>query len=253
MTIKDIINKKNKQKITVLTAYDYITATILDEAGIDIIMIGDSVGNVNLGYETTVPVTMDEMIMHTKAVKRGVKNALIVADMPFLSYQTGINDAVKNAGLLIKAGAHAVKLEGGKNFSDVIEKLVKTGIPVMGHAGLLPQSVNKEGGYFIKGKTEDETKIVWEDALTIEKAGAFSTVLECVVPELAKKITDELKIPTIGIGSGKECDGQVLVINDLLGFSVRPIPKFAKPKINLRNIITEEVLTYIRDVKENKR
>jgi 3-methyl-2-oxobutanoate hydroxymethyltransferase len=251
LTIKDILAKKNIEKIVALTSYDFVTASILDEAGIDIILVGDSLGNVVLGYENTVPVTMNDMLRHTKAVSRAVKKSLVVADMPFLSYQVNEEEAIKNAAKFIQeASAKCIKLEGGRIYSGLIKRITNIGIPVMGHIGLLPQSVHQSGGYFIKGKTEIDAKNLIDDALSLEDAGAFSIVLECVKEDVAQEITKKLKIPTIGIGSGNSVDGQILVINDLLGYSVRPIPKFAHPVLDLRNIVNEAILKYIERVKK---
>jgi 3-methyl-2-oxobutanoate hydroxymethyltransferase len=210
--------KEQGVKSTLLTAYDYPTARLLDEAGIDILLIGDSVGNTVLGYENTLPVTMEEMLHHTAAVSRGAERAMVVADMPFLSYQTTIADAVWNAGLFIKeSGAHAVKLEGGRERADAVRAMVETGIPVMGHLGLTPQSVNQFGGFRVQGKTGDAARRLMEDAVILEEAGAFSIVLECIPADVAEDITNNLKIPTLSCGAGPHCSGQVMVIHDMLG------------------------------------
>lgn len=221
--------KQKNEKLSMLTAYDYSTAKIIDEAGINGILVGDSLGMVCLGYEDTLSVTMEDMIHHTSAVTRGAKNTLVVADMPFMSYQTCVYDAVVNAGRLIKEGrAQAVKLEGGIEVCDKIEAIVKASIPVMGHIGLTPQSVNAFGGFKVQGKDEEAAKKLIDEALAIEKAGAFAVVLECVPAKLAAIISEKLSIPTIGIGAGVNCDGQILVYQDMLGVFSDFTPKFVK-------------------------
>lgn len=243
--------KAKKEKITLLTAYDYPTARLLDEAGIDILLVGDSVGNVILGYENTLPVTMDEMIHHTKAVTRGTKRAMVVGDMPFLSYQTDIAEAVRNAGRFLKeAGAHTVKLEGGAERAEAVKAIVEAGIPVMGHLGLTPQSVHQMGGYRVQGRSEEAAQKLLEDALTLQEAGIFSLVLECVPSEVAEKLTSQLQIPTLGIGAGPRCDGQVLVIHDLLGFFGTKVPKFVKRYALLQEEIMQALHSFQKDVKE---
>lgn len=243
--------KQNGEKIAMLTAYDYFTALLMDEAGIESILVGDSLGNVMLGYETTVPVTVDDMIHHVKAVSRGCKKALIVGDMPFLSYHTGIGDALRNAGrFLQEGGAQAVKIEGGKERVPTVKAMVEAGIPVMGHLGLTPQSVNQLGGFKMQGKTEEAAKKLLEDALALEEAGAFSIVLEFVPAALAAKVTQSLRIPTIGIGGGVECDGQVLVTHDMLGIFART-PKFVKKFANLREPMIQAFQDYKREVEES--
>jgi 3-methyl-2-oxobutanoate hydroxymethyltransferase len=250
ITIRTIKEKKQKgEKIVALTAYDYPTAKILDSLGIDIILVGDSVGNVVLGYDTTLPVTMEEMLHHTRAVKRGVKNALLVGDMPFLSYQPSIEEGIRNAGLFIKAGAEAVKIEGGRQFIPLIERLTQLGIPVMGHIGLTPQWIHSFGGYRIQGRTAKDALVLLEDAILLEKAGIFSLVLEGVPMQLAKLITENLSIPTIGIGAGPYCDGQILVFHDLFGLGDF-IPKHAKVMVDLKEVISQGVRRYIEEVKE---
>lgn len=240
-------------RITMLTAYDYATAIVLDNAGVDITLVGDSLGMVVLGYESTLPVTMEEMLHHTKAVSRGTKRALLVADMPFLSYQVSDAEAMVNAGRFLKeAGAHGVKLEGGREVAGLIRKMTSAGIPVMAHLGLTPQSVLQFGGYKIQGKEDAAAKIIMEDARMIEDAGAFSVVLECVPSPLAAKITKALSIPTIGIGAGIDCDGQVLVINDMLGMFERFTPKFVKKYCNLNAQMKDAVRQYIDEVKSGK-
>jgi 3-methyl-2-oxobutanoate hydroxymethyltransferase len=237
-------------KIAVLTAYDYATAMVLDDAGVDITLVGDSLGMVVLGYESTLPVTMDEMLHHTKAVSRGTKRALLIADMPFLSYQVSDTEAMHNAGRFLKeAGAEGVKLEGGREVAGLMKKMTAAGIPVMGHLGLTPQSVLQFGGYKIQGKEEAAANRIMEDARMLEEAGAFSVVLECVPATLADKITKAIGIPTIGIGAGAHCDGQVLVINDMLGMFERFTPKFVKRYCNINTLMKDSVRQYIDEVR----
>ncbi len=254
MTIQDIFQKKSeKKKITVLTAYDYPFAKILDEAGIDIIMVGDSLGNAVLGYANTLPVTMDEMIHHTRAVRRAVKTALLVGDMPFGSYQESLVDCVKNAVRFVKeAGAQAVKLEGGKTVTEKIKALVEMGIPVMGHVGLTPQSVHQFGGFKVQGKNRKTAQNILKDAEAVEKAGAFSVVLEGIPHKLGKRITEALSIPTIGIGAGPCCDGQVLVLHDLLGLSGDFQPRFVRRYADLGKAVAKAAKDYQRDVQKGK-
>lgn len=243
--------KAEKQKITMLTAYDYSFAKLMDEAGINSILVGDSVGMVCLGYEDTLPVTMEDMIHHTKAVARGAKNALVVADMPFMSYQTSVYDAVVNAGRLIKeGGAQAVKLEGGFEVTEQIKAIVDASIPVVAHIGLTPQSVNAFGGFKVQGKSEAAAQKLLDEARAVEKAGAFAVVMECVPAKLAAKITEELSIPTIGIGAGAGCDGQVLVYQDMLGLFSDFTPKFVKQFANVGEIVKGAFEGYIREVQE---
>lgn len=242
--------KRKNDKITVLTAYDFSMAKLLDEAGVDCILVGDSLGMTMLGYEDTLSVTMDDMIHHTRAVKRGVKNALVVADMPFLSYHINDEEAVRNAGRLVKeAGAHAVKLEGGYAVRSRVEAILAAQIPVMGHIGLTPQSVNVFGGFKVQGKSEVQAKKLIEEAKMLEEIGCFSIVLECVPEKLAKLISEQLGIPTIGIGAGAGCDGQVLVIQDMLGMYTEMTPKFVKQFANLKAHITDAVTSYCEEVK----
>jgi len=250
-TIIDIKKMKGLgEKITVLTAYDYVTSSILDECGIDIILIGDSLGNVVLGYDTTLPVTMEDMLHHTKAVTRASSNSLIVADMPFLSYQVSPETALFNAGrFLQEAGAQAVKLEGGRECAATVQKITSAGIPVMAHVGLTPQSIHQLGGYKVQGKKEDSAQRIIEDARILEEAGAFSIVLELIPEKLAELISQNLTIPTIGIGAGIYCDGQVLVINDMLGMFDKFTPKHVKKYANLNAKIRKAVNAYITDVK----
>jgi 3-methyl-2-oxobutanoate hydroxymethyltransferase len=252
VTIQDLLKmKEEKKKITALTAYDYPFARALDKAGIDIILVGDSLGNVILGYENTLPVTMDEMIHHSKAVGRAVKNAFLIGDMPFMSYQVSLSQCLQNAGKFIKEGSvKAVKLEGGKSIADKIEALVNNGIPVMGHVGLTPQFIHKFGGYKVQGKDPKSAEQILEDARAVEKAGAFSIVLEGVPSTLGKQITETLSIPTIGIGAGPYCDGQILVIHDLLGMSGEFKPKFVRRYANLEKNILQAVRDYKEDVQK---
>lgn len=249
-TIKDM--KQQGEPITMVTAYDYAMARNVNEAGIDMILIGDSLGNVMLGYNSTVPVTMEEMIHHTKAVMRANGVAMVVADMPFMSYQASLADGMYNAARLLKeGGCAAVKLEGGSEICELVAKLVTAGIPVVGHIGLTPQSVNQMGGFKVQGKDVAAAQKLLDDAKALEAAGAFAIVMECVPAALAAKVTAELKTAaTIGIGAGSGCDGQVLVCNDLLGFSDGFCPKFAKKYADLHGAIVGAVQEYIREVKE---
>lgn len=238
--------KQSGEKITMLTAYDYTTAHIMDECGVNSILIGDSLGMVMLGYEDTLAVTMEDMIHHTKAVARGAKNAFIVADMPFMSYQTCVYDAVVNAGRLIKeGGANAVKLEGGAAVCEQIRAIVDSSIPVVAHLGLTPQSVNAFGGFKVQGKDYDKAKKILDDAMLIQEAGACAVVLECVPAALAQLITERLTIPTIGIGAGAGCDGQVLVYQDMLGLTSGHVPKFAKRFAEVGDLMREGIKAYI--------
>lgn len=246
-------SKINGEKITVLTAYDYQMAKLIDEAGVDCILVGDSLGMVVLGYEDTLEVTMEDMIHHTRAVHRGTKKAFIVADMPFMSYHVNSEEAVRNAGRLVREGrATGVKLEGGREIIEKVKSIIDAKIPVMGHIGLTPQSVNLFGGFKVQGKSEEKAKEIIEDALLLEKAGVFAIVLEGIPKKLAKIITDKLSIPTIGIGAGSDCDGQVLVINDMLGLSDGFIPKFVKEYKSLHKDIKSGTLEYIKDVKSGE-
>lgn len=243
--------KERNEKLTMLTAYDYSTAKLIDNAGINGILVGDSLGMVCLGYEDTLSVTMEDMIHHTKAVARGAKNSLIVADMPFMSYQTSVYDAVVNAGRLIKEGrAHVVKLEGGIEVCDQIEAIVKASIPVMAHIGLTPQSVNAFGGFKVQGKDEEAAKRIVEEALAVEAAGAFAVVLECVPAKLAAIISEKISIPTIGIGAGSGCDGQILVYQDMLGLYSDFTPKFVKKYENLGEKMDVAFKRYIDEVRD---
>lgn len=249
-TTTSIMQMKNSgHKISMLTAYDYTTARLLDEAGVNTILVGDSLGNVILGYEDTISVTVEDMIHHSAAVARGAKNALVVTDLPFMSYQTSVYDAVVNAGRLMKEGrAGAVKLEGGKEVCPQIKAIVSAGIPVVAHLGLTPQSINTFGGFKVQGKTEAAAKKLIEDAKAVEEAGAFLLVLECVSAKLAKLVTESINIPTIGIGAGAGCDGQVLVIYDMLGMFSDFKPKFVKHFANAGDMIREAVKTYIAEI-----
>jgi len=249
-TTTSIMQMKNSgHKISMLTAYDYTTARLLDEAGVNTILVGDSLGNVILGYEDTISVTVEDMIHHSAAVARGAKNALVVTDLPFMSYQTSVYDAVVNAGRLMKEGrAGAVKLEGGKEVCPQIKAIVSAGIPVVAHLGLTPQSINTFGGFKVQGKTEAAAKKLIEDAKAVEEAGAFLLVLECVPAKLAKLVTESINIPTIGIGAGAGCDGQVLVIYDMLGMFSDFKPKFVKRFANAGDMIREAVKTYIAEI-----
>jgi 3-methyl-2-oxobutanoate hydroxymethyltransferase len=248
-TLSLLQKKRNGEKISVLTAYDYPTARLMDLAGIDVVLIGDSVGDNMLGYENTLPVTMDDMIHHTCAVSRGVQRAMVVADMPFMSYQVSVEQAMMNAGRLIKeAGAHAVKLEGGSQVAEAVKRTVSAGIPVMGHLGFTPQSVYKFGGFRRQGKTVADADAIFADARALEAAGVFSIVLELVPAELAKRITESISVPTIGIGAGPYCDGQVLVTNDLLGLDPDREPRHARKYADLAEIMSTAFRSYIEDV-----
>ena len=243
-------SKKNGEKLTMLTAYDYTTAKLLDESGIDSILVGDSLGMVVLGYDDTLSVTMEDMIHHSAAVARGAKNALIVTDMPFMSYQTSVYDAVVNAGRLVKEGkAQAVKLEGGIEFCEHIKAIVKASIPVCAHIGLTPQSVNAFGGFKVQGKGKQEAQRLLDEARAVEEAGAFAVVLECVPAKLAKKISESISIPTIGIGAGAGCDGQVLVYQDMLAMYSDFKPKFVKQYAQIGSVMKDAFRQYIDEVK----
>ncbi len=253
ITIPELLKKKQeKEKIGVLTAYDFPTARIIDEQGADIILVGDSLGNVVLGYDSTVPVTMEDMLHHTKAAARAVKYSLLVADMPFLSYQISREDALRNAGRLIKeGGADAVKIEGaGRKALDKVKSLVDIGIPVMGHIGLTPQTATMLGGYRVQGKTLASGEKMFRQARDLEEAGCFAVVLECIPDKLSELISQALKIPTIGIGAGP-CDGQVLVVHDMLGISGRIAPKFVKKYARLENNIKKAVKAYLLEVRQS--
>lgn len=245
-----LASKERGERLVCLTAYDYPTARVLDEAGIDIILVGDSLGNVVLGYGNTVPVTLDEILMHTRAVRRAVQRALLVADMPYGSFHTGPDDAVRSALRLVKeAGAEAVKLEGGRKRVQLVKRLVDEEIAVMGHIGLTPQSVNKLGGYRVQGKTAGAARALLDDARALEDAGAFAIVLEVVPREIAQLITASVKIPTIGIGAGVHCDIQVLVLHDMLGLSFGKLARFVRPYADLHGTITDAVSRFAEDVR----
>lgn len=243
--------KQQKQPITMVTAYDYPTALLVDEAGIDMILVGDSMGNVVLGYDNTIPVTVQDMVHHTRAVTRGVKRTFVVADMPFLSCHISLEETMRNAGRLMQqGGAKAVKIEGGQEIAETVKALTNAGIPVMGHLGLTPQSVHQMGGYKVQGKTAAAGSKMLADAKALQEAGAFAIVLECVPTPLAQKISEELDIPTIGIGAGNVCDGQVLVIHDLLGVTNGFKPKFVKRYANIHDIVIEALQTYRDEVQQ---
>jgi 3-methyl-2-oxobutanoate hydroxymethyltransferase len=259
VTVPDLLQRKAQvanslskiQKITCLTAYDYPTARLLDEAGVDVILVGDSLGMVALGQESTLAVTVDEMLHHARAVRRGTRRALVVADMPYGSYHADLPQSLNNAMRFVKeAGAEAVKVEGGERRLELIARLTEAEIPVMGHVGLTPQSVNALGGFRVQGKTPDAAEQLIRDARAVEAAGAFAVVLEAVPRELAAEITRELRIPTIGIGAGPDCDGQILVIHDMLGMTFGQTPKFARRYANLGEVITQSVQQYCDDVRD---
>lgn len=250
ITVPIISSMKKKEKIVMVTAYDAPTAKIVDESGVDIVLVGDSLGNVIQGLPNTLSVSVDEMIYHTKMVARGIQNAHLCSDMPFMSYQSSKLDAVRNAGRFIKeAGAQSVKLEVTQDYIDTINEIRKAGIPVMGHIGLRPQSVHDMGGYKLQGRDKEDAKKLIALAKEVEKAGAFSLVLESIPQKLAKKITNSIKIPTIGIGAGPDCDGQVLVINDLVGLSEDPQPKFVKKYAEIRKSMKEATKEYVDEVR----
>jgi len=245
--------KRRGEKIAMLTAYDATMAALLERAGVDVLLVGDSVGMTVLGHDSTIPVTLDVMVHHTAAVVRGTRSALVIADMPFLTYQVDSSDALRNAGRLIQeGGAAAVKLEGGRAVADIVGRLVATGIPVMGHLGLLPQSVHQMGGYGRRGKSPDEAEDLMADAQALQAAGAFAVVLEMIPADLAAKITSQLEIPTIGIGAGPDCDGQVLVSHDMLGLFDRFVPSFVTPYANLAQTIVDAARTYATDVRTGR-
>ena len=244
--------KKNGEKISVITSYDYTLASLCDKAGIDVLLVGDSAGMVMLGYENTIPVTMEQMCMFTEAVSRARKNSLLVADLPFMSYQVSIDDAIRNSGRLIKAGADAVKLEGGAPMAETISAIVDVGIPVMGHIGLQPQTTMLSEGYKVQGKTKDTAMKLIQDAKELEEAGVFSIALEMVSHEVAEIISETISIPTIGIGSGAGCNGQVLVVQDLLGMYDKIKPKFAKRYMNLSEDIVNSLEKYKADIESGE-
>ncbi|MGP0567125.1 MULTISPECIES: 3-methyl-2-oxobutanoate hydroxymethyltransferase [unclassified Nitrospina] len=250
MTLPALVErKKTGRKITAVTAYDYSMARLLDDVDIDLVLVGDSVGMVSLGYDTTLPVTMDEMIHHTRAVRRGTGRALVVGDMPFMSYHVSDGETIRNAGRFIQeGGAEAVKLEGGQKFADRIRAVVDAGISVMGHIGLMPQSIHQFGGYRVQGKNYYDSRQIKKDALALQKAGVFAIVLEAIPAELAAEITSEVDIPTIGIGAGKDCDGQILVLNDLLGLNQEFTPKFVKRYAELGEAVQGALRDYVDEV-----
>ena len=254
VTVPHVVNQKRRgEKITCLTAYDYSFARILDAAGVDILLVGDSVGCVFQGQPNTLPVTLDDMVYHTQAVVRGRKRALVVGDMPFLSYQVSQEHAIRSAGRLVQqGGAEAVKLEGGVAMQATIEAIVRVGVPVMGHVGLTPQSIHRFGGYKVQGKEKNQREVILRDASAVQDAGAFAIVLEGIPLDLAGEITERLTIPTIGIGAGSHCDGQVLVINDMLGLFDDFTPKFVKRYADLKEVTTHAVKSFISDVREGK-
>ncbi|HMB40532.1 MAG TPA: 3-methyl-2-oxobutanoate hydroxymethyltransferase [Balneolaceae bacterium] len=252
VTTQTVVEMKGRgEKISMLTAYDYTMGGIVDSAGIDVILVGDSASNVMAGHDTTVPMTMDHMIYHTSCVVRAVNRALVIADLPFMTYQVTAKEALINAGRMMKeAGAHAVKLEGGKSITKTVRKIVDAGIPVMGHLGLTPQSIYKFGTYKVRAKEQEEADQLLKDALELEKAGVFSIVLEKIPSGLAKKVTESLSVPTIGIGAGPHCDGQVLVLHDMLGLNKDFSPRFLRRYADLHKSMTGAVKHYISDVKE---
>lgn len=251
VTTKTVMTmKKSREKIAMLTAYDFLVAKYLDQVGIDIILVGDSLGNVVQGYDTTLPVTVDDMIYHAKAVKRVAKNALIVVDMPFMSFQTSIDDAIRNAGRIMKeVGVGAVKLEGGAYIAEIVKHLVKIGIPVMGHLGLTPQAINKFGTYEVRAQTKEEAAELLRDAKVLADAGVFAIVLEKIPASLAAKVTKAVPVPTIGIGAGPHCDGQVLVVYDMLGLTEEFQPRFVRRYAELAETMRVAFRKYISDVK----
>src|SRR5438105_3056566 len=247
-SVRDILSMQKSKKIILLTSYDYTTEQLCDKAGVDILLVGDSGGMVMLGYENTIPVTMEQMCFFTEAVTRGRQNAMVVADLPFMSYQASKSQAIENSGRLIKAGADAVKLEGGLEVKDTVRGIVEVGIPVMGHIGFQPQTTTLQEGYRVQAKTRDAALKLIESAKILEEAGAFSIALEMVTKEVSKIISNSIKIPTIGIGSGPDCDGQVLVFHDVLGLYEKIKPKFAKRYLELSNEIVNAVISYKNDV-----
>ena len=251
-SVRDIVSMKGSKKITVITAYDFTTSQLCDRAGIDILLVGDSGGMVMLGYDNTIPVTMEQMCFFTEAVSRGRHNAMVVADMPFMSYQASKSQAIENAGRLVKAGADAIKLEGGMEVRDTVKSIVEIGIPVMGHIGFQPQTTTLQEGYKVQAKTKEAAMSLIDNAKALEEAGAFSIALEMVTREVSKIITDSIKIPTIGIGSGPDCDGQVLVVHDVLGLYEKIKPKFAKRYLELSKDVVKAVTSYKNDVISGK-
>lgn len=250
-TLRSLSAMKGRERVAMLTAYDVVTAACLDEAGCEILLVGDSLGNVIYGFDSTLPVTMDMILAHTGAVVRGSRRAFVVADLPFMSYQVSVEEALRNAGrCLAEAGAQAVKVEGATpEMCETIRRLVGAGIPVMGHIGLTPQSVHQMGGYYMHGKTETDAERLLREARALEAAGCFAIVLECVTEPLAREITAAVRSLTIGIGSGNVCDGEVLVINDVLGFSPGRAPKFAKPRLDMKKLVGDAAADFVRETK----
>lgn len=250
-TLRTLGAMKARERVAMLTAYDVVTAQCLDEAGVEILLTGDSLGNVVYGFESTLPVTLDMILAHTASVVRGSKRAFVVADLPFMTFQVSAEDAIRNAGrCLAEAGAQAIKVEGAyPEMCETVRRLVLAGIPVMGHIGLTPQSVHQMGGYYTHGKTESDAERLFREAKALEAAGCFAIVLECVTESLAREITKELRCLTIGIGSGTVCDGEVLVINDVLGYSPGRAPKFASPRLDLKSLVRDAASAYVRDTK----
>lgn len=251
-SVRDILSMKNSKKIAVITSYDYTTAQLCDKTGIDILLVGDSGGMVMLGYENTIPVTMEQMCFFTQAVRAGRQNAMVVSDMPFMSYQASKSQAIENAGKLVKAGADAVKLEGGTEITNTVRSIVEVGIPVMGHIGFQPQTTTLQEGYRVQARTKDDALSLVRNAKALEDAGVFSIVLEMVTREVSKIITESIRIPTIGIGAGPDCDGQVLVVHDVLGLYEKIKPKFAKRYLDLAREIVKAVSEYKDDVVSGK-
>ncbi|GAB6945879.1 3-methyl-2-oxobutanoate hydroxymethyltransferase [Vulcanisaeta sp. JCM 16161] len=251
VTVQTIMGMKGRQRIAMITAYDYPTARLVDQAGVDGILVGDSLGMVVLGFENTLRVTLRDMLIHVAAVARAKPKALLIADMPFMTYETGVRDALRNASRLVRAGAEAVKPEGGQEIFDIVNNLVKFGIPVMGHIGLNPQRVLSLGGFKMVGKTEEQAKKLIEDAKALQEAGAFAIVIEMVPASVAKAVTESVKIPTICIGAGPHCDGQILVLHDVLGLTERP-PSFAKRYVDLASVIRDAVAKYVNEVRSGE-
>ncbi len=252
-TMRLLEMKRSGQKISCLTAYDALTARLLDEAGVDLLLVGDSLGNVVQGHDTTIPVTLEDVIYHTRAVIRGTKRAFVVTDMPFMTYQVSPTEAFSNAGKIMKlAGCQAVKLEGGENVCEAVALMTSHGIPVMGHLGLTPQYINQFGSYKARGTDPEEAAKIYRDAHLLQEAGAFSIVLEKIPSDLSKKVTESLSIPTIGIGAGPHCDGQILVYSDMLGMTVDFNPRFVRRYANLHDTIIKSVSNYTKDVKKGK-
>lgn len=251
VTIHRLIKWKQKgRRIAAVTAYDYTMARLVEQAGVDLILVGDSLGNVIQGHDSTIPVTVDDVVYHSRAVARAVEHAHLVGDMPFMSYQASLEEGMRNAGRLMKEGhVHSVKLEGGRQHADLVRRLVRSGVPVMGHLGLTPQSVHQLGGYRVQGRTEEAARLIVEDARILEQAGAYSIVLECVPERVAREVTKALSIPTIGIGAGPHCDGQILVLQDLLGLNDEFKPRFVRRFANLAEETVSALSTYVDEVR----